>query len=135
MISKCHYFRFCCSLPLLSYHQSNQPPIPHKHIRIPKHNRPNLAGFYWLAIPATIQPPQVNLLGQGLGAHAVAFSRKQIDYGLFYSHLQFIVWSCQHRIRNTGKQRSARSSLAAGLRLGLDCTLAFIMSIIFVSQI
>ena len=72
-----------------SHHQPNQLPIPHKHLRIPEHNRPNLRSAYRLPILAPMQPAQINLLGQRLGGHSAALCGEQPHYGFLDSHAVF----------------------------------------------
>ena len=71
------------------HHQSNQLPIPHKHLRIPEHNRPNLVRPHRLPVPAPMQSAQINLLGQRLGGHSTALRGEQLHYGFLDSHTVF----------------------------------------------
>ena len=71
------------------HHQPNQLPIPHKHLRIPEHNRPNLRSTHRLPVPAPMQPAQINLLGQRLGGHTSALRGEKPHYSFLDSHTVF----------------------------------------------
>ena len=75
------------------HHQPNQLPIPHKHLRIPEHDRPNLVRPHWSPVPAPMQSAQINLLGQRLGGHSAALRGEQPHYCFLNSHTVFGIYA------------------------------------------